>query len=228
MATSPQKRKISDMIGEEPTITRSGRVRKPKEIYDPSVEKRRSLPNFEIPKSKKTTKPATVEPEIIPEPNLTPESVTTKKTEKVVVAAQEKAKRDPPPNAAAINNRRKTIGAVPVFDEDNGCIVCGRSDIKKGRFVNCTGCDKRGHFTCLRNDKLYKTADQEHCWQCPTCKICEYCGKLKPNVSKYLIIDIIDNFGLSQSITSEHYFPITGAAIQMCHLPELISFTLLQ
>lgn len=186
MAGTPQKGKISDFCSEEKTISRSGRIRKPKEIYDPSVEaKRRSLPNYETSKSKKSTqtKPVAVEPEVKLEQNSTSESVESKTTEKEVICEQEKTKCDPPTNAATINNRRKTIGAMPIFDDDHGCIVCHRSDVKKGRFVQCTGCDKRGHFTCLRNEKLYKTADKEHCWECPACKICEYCGKFKPNVS---------------------------------------------
>lgn len=195
MANSPQKRKASDMTTDELTISRSGRVRKPKVFYDPSVEaKRRSLPNMEAPKSKKAVKQPSMEFEVppgdellTPEPSSTPtpaqepQQIETKKPEKVVFI-QEKPK-VPTVKAASINNRRKTIGSVPVFDAENGCIVCSRSDIKKGRFVHCTDCNKRGHFTCLRNEKLFRTADQEHNWQCSNCKFCEYCQKYKPNVS---------------------------------------------
>lgn len=173
MASSPHKRKISDVLTEEPSLSRSGRVRKPKVFYDPSVEaKRRSMPNMETAKSKKSIK--------VDKIYVESDIMEIKKSEKT--AAPEKVKREPCVNAAAINARRKTIGAV-VFDNDNGCIVCNRSDIKKGRFVDCINCIKRGHFTCLRNHKLYKTADQEHNWQCPACKVCEYCRKAKPSVS---------------------------------------------
>lgn len=162
------------MTPEEPTTSRSGRIRKPKVFYDPSTvkndAKRRSMPNME---STRGRKPKVVEPEPSPE---------IKKIEKVA-AKENAAKRVVAPSA--INSRRKTICAssFSLHDEGSGCIVCSRSDVKKGRFVNCIGCDKRGHFTCLRNDKLYKTIDQEHTWQCPDCKICEYCRKVKPNVS---------------------------------------------
>lgn len=192
MASSPQKKKLVDAFSDELTISRSGRVRKPKVFYDPSVEaKRRSLPNLEPPKPKKVAKVVTIDSEIDQQPkfdaspiaasNLQSLHIETENPENVVIK-QEKTKRDPI-IAAAINIRRKTIGVVPVFDGENGCIVCSRSDIKKGRFVNCTDCDKRGHFTCLRNEKLFRTADQEHNWQCSTCKICESCQKNKPNVS---------------------------------------------
>lgn len=177
MANSPQKRKYNEMTPEEPVVSRSGRIRKPKVFYDPSIVKndfkRRSMPNVETTRGKKLAK-------IIE----TDQNVEIQKIEKV--AAKENAvKRDPTPSASTINSRRRTICA-PSFslnDDGSGCIVCSRTDIKKGRFVNCFGCDKRGHFTCLRNDKLYKTIDQEHNWQCPDCKICEYCRKVKPNVS---------------------------------------------
>lgn len=189
MANSPQKRKAPDMTSDELTISRSGRVRKPKVFYDPSVEaKRRSLPNLEVPKSKKAVKSNVVELEDqqednppAPEPAQEPEQIETKKPVKIVITLEKP--KPPTVKAAAINNRRKTVGSVPVFDAENGCIVCSRSDVKKGRFVNCTDCDKRGHFTCLRNEKLFRTADQEHNWQCSMCKICEYCSKYKPNVS---------------------------------------------
>lgn len=174
MSSSPQKRKITDVLTEEPSLSRSGRVRKPKVFYDPSVEaKRRSMPNMETAKLKKPMKAEKI--------HLDFDITEIKKPEKTTVPP-EKVKRDPPVNAAAINARRKTVCAV-VYDTENGCIVCNRSDIKKGRFVDCINCIKRGHFTCLRNHKLYKTADQEHNWQCPACKVCEYCRKSKPSVS---------------------------------------------
>lgn len=176
------------MTPDEVTTSRSGRVRKPKVFYDPSLDKkktvgkRRSMPNLETPKGKKAAKIAVPEKE--------PE---VKKSDKVnsPKAAKEnpaKPKRDQAQSAAAtafINSRRMTICAssISLNDDGAGCIVCGRNDVKKGRFVNCIDCAERGHFTCLRNDKLYKTVDQEHNWQCPACKICEYCRKVKPNVS---------------------------------------------
>lgn len=164
MSASPQKSKNST----EPAFSRSGRMRKPKVFYDPStyaIDKRRSMPNMEITKPKKSTKATEAEP-----------------MEQLTV---EKEKRTQPVIAAAINNRRRTVCASSfvIADDGTGCIVCGRADIKKGRFVSCIDCIKRGHFTCLRNEKLFKTADQENNWQCPACKICEHCRKVKPTVS---------------------------------------------
>lgn len=173
MATSPSKRKISD--ADEPNVRQSGRVRKPKVFYDPSDStKRRSLPNMETTKPKKSAKFAEPEPQS--------ETYEKKQLEKVM-SNPEKSKREPAVTPAPITNRRKTVCSVPLFDDGTGCIVCGRSDTKKGRFVQCIDCIKRGHFTCLRNDKIFKTADQELNWQCPSCKICEYCNKTKSSVS---------------------------------------------
>lgn len=184
MASSPQKRKLAEMSPEEPITSRSGRIRKPKVFYDPSlptIAKRRSLPNMETPKSKKVAK--VVEPQPVSK---------LKKPENISAQGKGEAKMEPPlvlikaAKQIAKNNRRRTIcgSTNPFVDDGIGCIVCGRSDIKKGRFVNCTDCDIRGHFTCLRNDKLFKTADQEHNWQCTACKICKHCQKLNANVSK--------------------------------------------
>lgn len=198
MASSPQKRKLSEMSPEEPVTSRSGRIRKPKVFYDPSlptIAKRRSLPNMETAKSKKASK--------LVEPQPTSKF---KKPENIPTQEKDETKMVPPlvlvKSAKQItkNNRRQTIcgSTNPFVDDGTGCIVCGRSDIKKGRFVNCTDCDIRGHFTCLRNDKLFKTADQEHNWQCSDCKICKHCQKLNPNVSKYILkivfINILLNF----------------------------------
>lgn len=196
MANSPQKRK-ADAPLDEPTntVSRSGRVRKPKLFEDcvcPSdmvISKRRSMPNVKTAKAKNPAKPA--EPPVVSSPisneNAPPESLEMKppKTSpKITIPAL------PKPKAASIgNNRRKTVCVASAFDDssavNNGCIVCDRSDAKKGRFVNCIDCIKRGHFTCLRTGKLFKTADQETNWQCPSCKICEYCTKSEPLVSSF-------------------------------------------
>lgn len=150
-------------------VGRSGRVRKAKVVFDPSdVEnKRRSLPIMEVAKAIK--RPAAV----------------VKLAENIKVEKKSNQDEDDAEQTfaslATINKRRKTI-SVAAFE--NGCIVCLRADIKKGRFVNCIGCTKRGHFTCLRNDKLFKTTDTEKRWQCPSCKVCKACDKAKPNVSR--------------------------------------------
>ncbi|XP_031627097.1 supporter of activation of yellow protein [Contarinia nasturtii] len=174
MSSSSQNQQNSP----EPALSRSGRVRKPKVFYDPShsIDKRRSLPNMETTKSKKSTKATESEP----------------------MTNVEKTKRTPPVNAATINNRRRTICAASFIipDDGTGCIVCGRADIKKGRFVSCIDCIKRGHFTCLRNDKLFKTADQENNWQCPACKICEHCRKFKPTEQLYKCIICLNSYHL--------------------------------
>lgn len=157
------------------SVGRSGRVRKAKVVFDPSdVDiKRRSMPIMDVPKAKRAPK-ATVPPN----PTEPADIKAEKKTDDEADAEEEFTA------VAPIAKRRKTISVAAL---DNGCIVCLRADVKKGRFVNCIGCTKRGHFTCLRNDKLFKTADSERCWQCPSCKICKNCMKSKPNVSPYYL-----------------------------------------
>lgn len=148
------------------SVGRTGRVRKAKVFFDPSEvkNKRRSMPNMELAKA--TKKPTA--------------------TVKVLAAALAENKSIPNtteqlfPSIAAINKRRMTIG-VAAFE--NGCIVCTRPDIRKGRFVNCIGCTKRGHYTCLRNNKIYKGTDTEKRWECPSCKICKACQQSQTNVS---------------------------------------------
>lgn len=219
MAQSPKRKGAALVAGTDdgPSLSQRGRVRKPKVFYDPSEAsaKRRSMPNMETPKPKKVAK-TTIE--LHPEPA----PIETKKPEKVVEKVSPKSKRDVPA-AAAINNRRRTICVPAMCDDDaNGCIVCGRSDTKKGRFVNCIDCIKRGHFTCLRNDKLYKTADRENNWQCPSCKICEYCHTIKVNVR----ITSLHLMYFCMNLTITFYFP--GGVVQMHHLPEFIPFAMFQ
>lgn len=185
MANSPQKRK-ADSAFDDQTVSRSGRVRKPKVFYDPSeVVKRRS-----VPISVEASKPMIKSPKL-PEPSpLNPSPTSNASTQPELGEMKPPLKKSPiieKPKAKAAtigNSRRKTVCVASVYDEDgNGCIVCDRSDVKKGRFVNCIDCIKRGHFTCLRTEKLFRTADQEANWQCPSCKICEFCNQNKPTVS---------------------------------------------
>lgn len=145
------------------SVGRTGRVRKAKVVFDPSeVEnKRRSMPNMEAAKATKRCVATTA--------NIASALVENKS---ILNDAEL-------PSNATINKRRKTIGVA----FENGCIVCTRADIKKGRFVNCIGCTKRGHYTCLRNGKLYKATDSEKRWQCPSCKICKACQEAQTNAS---------------------------------------------
>lgn len=184
--TSPLSQKLSDDGTSQPTfdersVSRTGRVRKPKVLYDPSDvdAKRRSLPNMELKKPKPHT-PAPKNPEIENESSSKIQSVTEPTTaedpfkkpcNKTLSPSQIKAN--------VINKRRQTIGPT---NFQNGCIVCTRNDTNKGRFVNCMDCIKRGHFTCLRTAKLFKTADTEKTWQCPACKICIECRDHEPVV----------------------------------------------
>lgn len=183
--TSSQKRKLSEdeplqSLDDEPsTRSRGGRIRKPKVFFDPSDidPKRRSLPIMDAKRPKKS-KPADT---------IKDEDDTTKIEKEAIPMEKPKTKRLSPSQIRAnlINKRRQTISSTTF---ENGCIVCSRSDINKGRFVSCTDCMKRGHFTCLRTGKLFKTADTEKTWQCPSCKICEVCGNQEPIVSKEISI----------------------------------------
>lgn len=135
-------------------VSRSGRVRKVKGVFDPSdVEvpaKRKSVPVLETEaKAKKFVKPA----------DIKRDSGKETTTESNIIV------------------RRKTIN----FNE-NGCQVCTRSDPKKGRFVNCIDCPARGHFTCLRNAKLIGMAAEENHWQCTQCLRCAECGASQKTV----------------------------------------------
>lgn len=159
------------------SVSRGGRVRKAKVVFDPSEYKRRSMPNMEPPKPKRAAKPPTA---------INVEAAEEEKPDEPEANDSQEEESNSMP-VATIAKRRKTI-SVAAF-ESGGCIVCFRSDIKKGRFVNCigSGCKKRGHFTCLRNDKLFKTADSEKSWQCPGCKVCKTCLTAKASVSSIRI-----------------------------------------
>lgn len=126
------------------TSSRSGRVRKAKVVFDPSDMdvKRRSLPiSVEIEKSKKLTKPVVEAKKVVSPPKaLAIVDKIDKKLPRFAVQANPIG-----------NKRRQTINTTVC---ENPCIVCSRSDIKKGRFVNCMDCLSRGHFTCLRIGKI--------------------------------------------------------------------------
>lgn len=204
MANSPQKfiaeGEFERSVEEQRLTSRSGRVRKPKVFYDPSevVAKRRSVPT-----SVEASKPTTQSPKSPEKFNfIAPSIKASVRPEPIEIKSPSKIKKVVPTvkkvRAASIgNSRRKTVCVASVYEDDgNGCIVCDRSDIKKGRFVNCIDCIKRGHFTCLRTEKLFKTADQEALWQCPSCKICEYCNENKPTVSTTDMAFSINKFSL--------------------------------
>lgn len=149
----------------ETTIGRSGRVRKAKIVFDPSDDYYQS--------SKRRSAAASVSSDS--------ETKTKKQPPKATETKKEATKKPETelPNPPAISKRRKTIASF-----ENGCIVCSRSDIKKGRFVNCIECNSRGHFTCLRNAKLISNSDQENNWQCAVCLTCAICYESSVFVSK--------------------------------------------
>ena len=142
--------------------TRHGRVHKAKVVFDPSddhaVKKRIAL--------------AAVEDKVEVKPK--PKAVEVKK-----VVQNDKRMSDPLPKP--IQHRRKTISTN--FELEVGCIVCTRTDTKKGRFVFCTDCQNRGHFTCLRNAKLLGSPIDESNWQCSTCQVCTVCFETSVTVS---------------------------------------------
>lgn len=162
-----QSQTSNDLTGST-LVGRSGRVRKAKIVFDPSdmevVSKRKSwsVTENEV-KPKKVARSSDAKKEVMPTP--------------------------PPANtetAKKIDNRRKTTGAcvaIAAATDENGCIVCMRSDIKKGRFVVCINCTTRGHFTCLRNAKFLCSAPEEKHWQCAKCLRCAQCNDTKKEVS---------------------------------------------
>lgn len=180
-SASPQKLKLNPkeesagtkrkLFENEPKVSRSGRIQKAKVVFDPSDAdlKRHSMPNV-LP----ATKPTKTTKSVVTIPS---QPIASHNTEKKTPDEQNENR-----FGAPIAKRRKTIAF------EYGCIVCSRTDIKKGRFVICTECSRRGHFTCLRNNKLFKTADSEQNWQCPKCRICGVCRKAKPNVSFFVLL----------------------------------------
>lgn len=133
---------------------RGGRVRKAKIVFDPSDEQN---------KSKRKSTPL-VSPEVEPMAKQLNRSTEFKRVELWSRKSTE------PILAKPIDKRRKTMGEF-----ENGCIICSRSDVKKGRFVYCIDCSSRGHFTCLRNGKLITSAEEEPSWQCAACQTCGIC-----------------------------------------------------
>lgn len=168
----------------EVTVGRSGRVRKAKIVFDPSDE-----PKALKRKSSTNTITTTLPPTAIEnEPKVKPQ---LEQSDEVVKQDNERKSFVPPAvsdielKPSMVSKRRKTIATFE--NEYNGCIECGRSDIKKGRFVNCMDCDSRGHFTCLRNAKYISNSDEEKKWQCPVCQTCAVCYESSVIVSKLLL-----------------------------------------
>lgn len=167
--TSVQADSIPAVVASVPetSVGRSGRVRKAKVVFDPSDDqhssKRKSAGADNESKAKK------LPPKVVVEMKKEP----PKKTSLPLVEVDL-------PNPSMISTRRKTIASF-----ENGCIVCSRSDIRKGRFVNCIECNSRGHFTCLRNAKLISNSDEEANWQCAVCQTCSACCKSSNIVSHH-------------------------------------------
>lgn len=198
--TSPLTQKLSDVV----VRSSFGRARKPKVLYDPSDvdEKRKSLPNMEF-KKPKPQPPAPKTPEAENESSTKSKPTTEPTTDADSFKKPGNINLSPSQiKSNVINKRRQTIGPA---NFENGCIVCTRSDTNKGRFVNCMDCIKRGHFTCLRTAKLFKTADTEKTWQCPTCKICVECRDHEP---------VVINFLLTMELSNINYFIFLVTLIQ--------------
>lgn len=162
---SPGKSQLSNES--QGLVGRSARVRKAKIVFDPSdidgFTKRKSASAVEMDvKPKKMARMSDIKKEVI-------------------VVSQQPSREI----AKQIDIRRKTVGAEISTSQtnENGCIICTRSDVKKGRFVLCINCPARGHFTCLRNAKLLSTAPEEKHWQCTKCLRCANCNKPKELVS---------------------------------------------
>lgn len=141
-------------------VSRSGRVRKVKGVFDPS--------DVEVPSKRKST------------PILETE-IRAKKLPKPDNNIRETKESSVETNATI---RRKTINL-----DENGCQVCSRSDPQKGRFVNCIECPIRGHFTCLRNAKLISAGIGEKNWQCSRCLRCAACNNLSKSVNIEVIFN---------------------------------------
>lgn len=164
---SPVQSQSSGESSGSTLVGRSGRVRKAKVVFDPSdMEvglKRKSWSVVETEtKPKKVARSSDVKVEVVTPKQTTPEA------------------------AKKIDYRRKTVGTSVVAaatDGENGCIVCTRSDVRKGRFVVCINCPTRGHFTCLRNARFLSSAPEEKHWQCTECLRCAQCNETKQSVS---------------------------------------------
>lgn len=156
---------------------RGSRIRKAKIVFDPSdgpIAKRQSIQKSrESNKKESLSNRISIESATVSSSSLastpTPSTPTPAEPDELVAEIIEL---EPPAQVVAkpIDKRRKTTNEI-----DNGCIVCGRTDVKKGRFVYCSDCCARGHFTCLRNFKLISSPCEEATWQCSTCQTCGIC-----------------------------------------------------
>lgn len=170
-ASPPNNNVVNDSSKMKPT--RSGRVPKPKPIWDPTekfCELRRQRRNLEAQKAQKLKESIAEESKELP---------------KAQALFEMKSPHFPVVANSIGNKRRQTISTAVC---ENPCIVCDRSDTKKGRFVDCIGmnCFRRGNLSCLRSAKYFKAEDDEDHWRCPQCKICKNCSGTRNDVSKPL------------------------------------------
>lgn len=162
---SPVQSQSSNESAGSAMVGRSGRVRKAKVVFDPS--------DMDMGTKRKSW-------------SVTETEVKPKKLPRASDVVKKEVPSSPPSleTAKKVDHRRKTVGTLVAPGEDeNGCIVCTRSDVKKGRFVVCINCPTRGHFTCLRNAKFLSSAPEEKHWQCDKCLRCAQCNDTKKAVS---------------------------------------------
>lgn len=117
------------------------RVPKPKIIHDPTLEecKRRMLRrSIEAEKSQKLA-------EAIINGNDVPPKAPAMVDQKLPTF---------PIRANHIGSKRRQTISTSTTVCANPCIVCERSDRKKGRFVNCINCLSRGNLSCLRSGEF--------------------------------------------------------------------------
>lgn len=162
-------KKIEMHVSDGPRV--GGRIRKAKVVFDPSAEQTITKRRLTIAAPNGIANEDTATTSTSASPTTTTTTTTTTVTTK------------PKKDLSAILKRRATEILSSNRDRimngslgaENGCIVCTRTDVKKGRFVNCKDCGARGHFTCLRNSKMICTSEEELHWQCPTCQTCAIC-----------------------------------------------------
>lgn len=106
------------------------------------------------------------------------------------------------------------------------CMRCSKS-IKNANFVNCSNCETKGHFGCLRKAKLLRSKGDTHRWRCQQCLTCYCCTGTFKSVKKLLA------FCLSLNLQTLHFHLhfgsisfATGDSVRMQFMPKCIPFAL--
>ncbi|BFG00720.1 histone-lysine N-methyltransferase 2D-like [Drosophila madeirensis] len=155
--------------GTTTTATRTtGRVKKPKQVYDPSVNYVRY----------RNTTPANATAQTAPMPAPAATATATavapvRVTSPVAVAATR------PDSVANADAQDAESGAQPLRQHDI-CHKCKQMEVKRGsghksNFLGCKSCLQKWHFSCMSiSFDVLSVARKKY--KCPSCRYCRICG----------------------------------------------------